>query len=54
MKILSDNLAMALVIAINTRSEEEKEAGYRGDSAFLAGLRSVLEAIRHGEQIIVK
>ena len=53
MRILAANLAQALSIAIRTRSDEEKEMGYKGNSAFVDGLKDVLAAMQRGERIEV-
>ena len=53
MRILASNLAQALHIAIKTRSDDEKEMGYKGNSAFVDGLKDVLAAMQRGERIEV-
>lgn len=52
MQILRENLALALRITIEMRSEEEKTMGYHSNSAFVAGLKDVLTALQSGERVI--
>jgi hypothetical protein len=55
MRILTENLIAALNIAINSQSKIEKEEwGYTNDSAFVGGLKQVVEAAESGEEITVK
>ncbi len=54
MKILADNLALALSTAIETRTEQERDMGYFKDSAFVAGVKDVLAAVQRGEHVEVK
>lgn len=54
MKMLGENLEVALRIAIEVMTEQEKEMGYRSDSAILAGWKSVLEALRNREPVYVE
>ena len=53
MNIRIENLKLALRIAISETEQAEKQSGYRGDSAFLRGIKDVLEAAERGETIRV-
>lgn len=47
------NLAQALSSYVQDRAEKEKQWGYTGDSAHLAGMRELLAKLKQGEQIEV-
>lgn len=51
LRVYQSNLLMALRVAIKDQEKREKEAGYTGDSSFLAGLRETFNHIQQGGQI---
>lgn len=51
MDVYRSNTLMALRIAIVDQEKREKDAGYTGDSGFLAGLRETFKHIQSGGQI---
>lgn len=54
MDVYKSNLLMALRIAIKDQEKREKDAGYTGDSGYLAGLRETFKHIQEGGQIHIK
>lgn len=48
------NILMALRVAIKDQEKREKDAGYTGDSGFLAGLRETFTHIQNGGQIYIR
>lgn len=53
-RMLKENFEFALRIAIDKRTETEKSWGYTGESAFLAGMKSILKASQEGEEIVIR
>lgn len=53
MNVYQSNLLMALRVAIIDQEKREKEAGYTGDSGFLAGLRETFKHIQQGGQFYI-
>ena len=53
MYILSDNLQVALNIAIKQREKEEKELGMT-NTALTAGFKQVLAALQQGQRVEIK
>jgi hypothetical protein len=51
--MLRGNMIAALRLAIEVRAEQEREWGYTGESALLAGWRQVLSALKRGERVEV-
>lgn len=54
MNVWASNLTAALRLAIRELQEAELDAGYRTDSAMLAGWKETLRALEHGEEITVR
>lgn len=50
----ASNLEAALILAINTQQEIEKQRGYTGDSSMLSGWKSNLKALRQGMSLRIK
>lgn len=48
------NFVQLLASGIREQEQREREQGYRGESAYLAGLRAVLEAVRRGEHVEIR
>ena len=53
MVIKRENLIAVLECAIDAEQEAEKEMGYSGDSALLAGWKEVRRALQDGEHVEV-
>jgi hypothetical protein len=53
MNMHADNLARALIFAIEGQEHNERKLGYTMDSALLGGWKAVYGAIRRGERIEV-
>jgi hypothetical protein len=45
--ILKENILLALMTAIVIQEKSEKQYGFTGDSAYLAGLRASLEELKN-------
>ncbi len=54
MKMLRWNFINALAIAVTVRIKEEDRAGFKKDSAFLAGMKEAMCAAERGEEIIIE
>lgn len=54
MKILRANLILALESEIQTREELAHSQGMGGETAYCAGLREVVDALKRGESLEVE
>lgn len=54
MKIYSESIARALSIAVRQQSEEERRAGYSGDSIQVATWKEALTALQNGERLEIR
>lgn len=53
-KILKENLMLALLTAIEVQTQQEKKAGYTGDSALVTGWKNNLAILRKGGTLEIK
>ena len=53
-RMLKENLATALVIAIEHQAKLEKKQGFFMDSELLAGWRDSLRSIENGEELKIE